>query len=375
MGENNRILWRSLSLIVSLALLYLYRTINPTLTPLKESLFYAVVTYTISYGLIPLFYKLALLLQITDDPGGRHIHKKVTPTIGGLAIFLGFFIGLNLITTPSREFQGLFWSALLICFIGVLDDIKPYSAGLKLIGQLAACLVLIYHGIIFSFLPNTAWGYIISATLTIVWVLGITNAFNCLDGLDGLAASIALVVTLFFTIVALMGLKYYMALVSIILFGAILGFFPYNFRYKNNALIFLGDTGSTFIGFTIAALAIYGTWGEHKSVDLTIPVILLAVPITDMTLTSIVRIYRKEVHNVYEFLKYAGKDHLHHRILASGLSSKAVVSVLTLLTIIMGLLSILIVKGTLFESLVALIIGVTIFVLITSFLIYIEKNG
>jgi len=157
--------------------------------------------------------------------------------------------------------------------------------------------------------------------------------------------------------------------------GTVSGFFLYNFRIGNRALIFLGDTGSTIIGFTLAALAIYGDWGIHKSVDLAIPLLLLAVPITDLLLTNIMRIVTGRVHSIRELLEYAGNDHLHHRLKALGLRPKSVVFTLCMFTTVMGLLSLLLKRGDYFESFIALAIGIIIFFTVVSFLIFQERRN
>ena len=140
-------------------------------------------------------------------------------------------------------------------------------------------------------------------------------------------------------------------------------------------MIFLGDGGSTFIGFTLAALAIYGDWGVHKSVDLAIPLLLFAVPMTDTLLTNIMRIVTKKVHSFKELLEYTGNDHLHHRLIMLGLKPKAVVFMICLFTIAMGLLSLLLKRGDLIESLAALAIGIIVSFLVIFFMIVKERQN
>jgi UDP-GlcNAc:undecaprenyl-phosphate GlcNAc-1-phosphate transferase len=244
-----------------------------------------------TFGLIPIFYKLGIIMDITDKPGGRHIHERITPRTGGMAIYIAFIIALNLITRPPREFTGLFFASGIIALIGILDDIKHIPATVKLLAQVVATIILIKYGIVLSFFPNHFLGDALSVTLTFIWIIGITNAYNCLDGLDGLAAGMAIIILFFYTIIATyMVADQFMALVGLILLGAILGFLPYNFRYRKKALIFMGDAGSTFIGFMLATLSIYGSWGINKSVDLAVPVLLLSVPISDMIMTTLIRI-------------------------------------------------------------------------------------
>lgn len=328
-----------------------------------------------SFGLIPIFYKLGIIMDITDTPGGRHHHARPTPRTGGIAIFITFIATLNLVASPPVEFQGLFWASIIIAGIGIIDDIRGLPAIVKLIGQFIATIVLVQHGIVLSFIPDHEFMHIISITLTFLWIIGITNAINFLDGLDGLATGLAIVISFFCAAISYTIGHQFMLIVSIIFMGSLCGFFPYNFRFRKRALIFLGDSGSTFIGFTLAALALYGDWGVHKSVGLAIPILLFAVPITDTILTNIMRIVTKKVHSFKELLEYTGNDHLHHRLKNLGLRPKSVVFVICLFTTTMGLLSLLLKRGDTFESLIALSIGVIILFLIISFMIFQERRN
>ena len=152
--------------------------------------------------------------------------------------------------------------------------------------------------------------------LTLIWVIGITNAFNYLDGIDGLAAGIAAISALFFSIICHQTNQVGLGLASIVLAASCLGFLPHNFK---KAKIFLGSAGSTFIGFTLAAIAIMGTWAEDNIVKLAVPILVLGVPIFDMVFTTVTRIKDRKVSTIVEWLKYAGKDHFHHHLIDLGL--------------------------------------------------------
>ena len=338
-----------------------------------DLVYYYLVSFLMSFGLVPLFFKLGIILDISDQPGGRHQHSIATPRTGGIAIFITFIATLNLVTNPPVEFQGLFLASTIIAGIGIIDDIRRLPAFIKLIGQFIATIVLVHHGIVLSFIPDHEFMHIISIILTFLWIIEITNAINFLDGFDGLATGLAIVISFFCAAISYNVGNQFMLIVSIIFMGSLCGFFPYNFRFKKRALIFLGDSGSTFIGFTLAALALYGDWGIHKSVGLAIPILLFAVPITDILLTNIMRIATKKVHSFKELLEYTGNDHFHHRLKNLGLHSKTVVFVICLFTTIMGLLSLLLKRGDTFESLIALSIGIIILFLIVSFMIFQER--
>lgn len=364
MTEKKRLLFRLLVLPFLIALLLPYTIKNWMFDHSLSTIYYLLVSSGMSFGLIPIMYKIGIIFDITDKPGGRHLHQIATPRTGGIVIFITFVATLNLVTNPPVEFQGLFIASSIIALLGIVDDIKRLPAELKLLGQIIATIILIRHGISFSFIPNHFWGSFFTITLTLIWVVGITNAFNFLDGLDGLSSGIAIIVLIFYALISNSIADTFMILVSTILIGSILGFFLYNFRIKKRALIFLGDGGSTFIGFTIAALSIYGNWGYHKSVDLAIPILLLAVPIADMALTTMMRAFKKEVKSLSQLLRYTGNDHFHHRILQLGFNPRTTVLIIYLLTIIMGLLSLLLKRGDFIESIIAISIAAIIFSLI-----------
>ncbi|HPC35470.1 MAG TPA: MraY family glycosyltransferase [Candidatus Marinimicrobia bacterium] len=370
-NHNKKILFRMLVLPFLMALLLPYVAKTWMFNHNLASVYYLLVTSLMTFGLIPIFYKLGLIMDITDEPGGRHIHQHATPRTGGIAIFITFIITLNIVVKPPREFTGLFFASSIIAFVGILDDIKHLPALVKLCAQILATMILIKYGIFLSFFPKHLIGNILSYTLTFIWIVGITNAYNCLDGMDGLAAGTAVIILLFYTVIATyMVTDEFMALVGLILLGAIIGFIPYNFRIKKDALIFLGDAGSTFIGFTLAALSIYGNWGVSKSVDLAIPILLLGVPIADMIMTTITRIKDGKIKTVRQWLEYGGNDHFHHRLLQMGFSKNSSVLIIWAITTVLGLLSLLLKQGDRQEAVIAILIALILFALITSFMLF-----
>ena len=370
-NHNKKILFRMLVLPFLMALLLPYVAKTWMFSHNLSKIYYLLVTSLMTFGLIPIFYKLGVIMDITDKPGGRHIHQHATPRTGGIAIFITFIITLNIVTKPPREFTGLFFASSVIAFVGIIDDIKHVPALIKLGAQILATIILIKYGIYLSFLPNHIIGNIFSYVLTFIWIIGITNAYNCLDGLDGLAAGTAIIILLFYIIIATyMVADEFMAIVGLILLGAIIGFMPYNFRITKNALIFLGDAGSTFIGFTLAALSIYGNWGISKSVDLVIPILLLGVPIADMIMTTITRIKDGKVKSVRQWLEYGGNDHFHHRLLQMGFTKTGSVLIIWAITTVLGLLSLLLKQGDRPEAIIAILIALILFALIISLMLF-----
>jgi len=370
-NHNKKILFRMLVLPFLMALLLPYVAKTWMFSHNLSKIYYLLVTSLMTFGLIPIFYKLGVIMDITDKPGGRHIHQHATPRTGGIAIFITFIITLNIVTKPPREFTGLFLASSVVAFVGIIDDIKHVPALIKLGAQILATIILIKYGIYLSFLPNHIIGNIFSYVLTFIWIIGITNAYNCLDGLDGLAAGTAIIILLFYIIIATyMVADEFMAIVGLILLGAIIGFMPYNFRITKNALIFLGDAGSTFIGFTLAALSIYGNWGISKSVDLVIPILLLGVPIADMIMTTITRIKDGKVKSVRQWLEYGGNDHFHHRLLQMGFTKTGSVLIIWAITTVLGLLSLLLKQGDRPEAIIAILIALILFALIISLMLF-----
>jgi len=374
MKNSNRTLFRLLVLPFVVALLLPYTAKIWMFDHDLSRIYYLLLTGLMTFGLIPIFYKIGMIMGITDRPGGRHIHQRITPRTGGIAIFITFIVTLNLVTEPPREFRGLFYASSIIALIGIIDDIKHVPALIKFCAQIVATVILIKYGIVLSFFPNHVVGQIFSITLTFLWILGITNAYNCLDGLDGLAAGVAILILFFYTVIAtIMVADKFMALVGLILLGAIAGFLPYNFRFNKRALIFLGDAGSTFIGFMLATLSIYGTWGINKSVDLAIPILLLGVPIADMIMTTITRIKDGKVKSFRQWLEYAGNDHFHHRLLNIGFTSGNSVLIIWIITIVMGLLALLLKQGNQQEAAIAILIAMILFSLIISLMLFEDR--
>lgn len=358
MNERQRIIFRLLVIPFGIALLLPYTLRNWFFQHDFELIYYFLVATLMSFGLMPLMYKLGVILHISVAPGGRHIHRKETPRTGGIGLYITFVAVINIVANPPAEFRALFYASSIIALIGIFDDIKGLPAMIKLTAQIIATVIVVYNGIAFSFIPDQNIGRVFSCILSAVWILGITNAYNCIDGLDGLAGGVALLVLAFFSILAQSGHDYFMVIASLVLLGAIIGFLPYNFRYKKRALLFLGDAGSTLVGFLLATFSIYGSWGENKGIDLTIPILLLIVPIADMVMTTITRISEGKVKNLRQWFEYSGTDHIHHRLVAIGFSPKISVLILLGFTLNMGLITFLIRSGDTQTSIIALVIAI-----------------
>ena len=278
--------------------------------------------------------------------GGRHLHETPLPRLGGVAIFGAFVISLGVAIAVAHYWPRLNFNfngrilttilvpGLLIFLLGLYDDVRSIGPYLKCSIQALAASLLYASGLRIPDLP-VVFGHrqlppFVGLALTILWVLGITNAFNLIDGLDGLAAGSALFSTLVVFVVALVGHYWLVALMTIALAGAILGFLRYNF---NPATIFLGDSGSQFIGFLLSALALKGAQKSPTIIAVAIPVVSFGLPILETFLS----VLRRLISGRPVFT--ADREHIHHKLLDLGLSHRQVVIVLYAVSALFAMLS------------------------------------
>ena len=190
---------------------------------------------------------------------------------------------------------------------------------------------------VITFLPDGLWGDVGEWLLTAFWIIGITNAFNFLDGMDGLATGTGCIAAIFFGLVALQNNHDFMVYLALPLVGSCLSFLPYNFRFRKPAAIFMGDAGSTFLGFMLASLAVLGDWAGNHAVRLIVPVLILGVPIFDMSFTTFMRIKNGQVRTFREWVEFTGRDHIHHRLEDLRIGRIGAVLVIYCVTIWLGL--------------------------------------
>lgn len=307
--------------------------------------------FLITYLSIPLLRKLAFRFEILDFPGGRKIHKEVTPLLGGIGIYLGLIVGLGFNAAYIKPFLPVLIGATIIAIIGLVEDVKGLSAQFRLLLQFIAALVVIGNGIRISFLPNNLWGNIGEVVMTFFWLLGVTNAYNYLDGMDGLAAGSSAINLFFFSVILYKTGQFSLGLLAIALMASCLGFLPYNLRKEK---VFLGETGSTFLGFVLAGIALQGDWAEDNIVRLFIPVLILGVPIFDMIFTTIMRIKEEKIKTIIQWLRYGGKDHFHHYLVDIGLKPWGAVVFIYFITISLGISAIMVSNDVAFEGLLTL---------------------
>lgn len=241
-----------------------------------------IVCFLASILLTPVVKKLAFKIGATDSPNHRKVHKNVMPRLGGLAIFISFIIGILIINPESSYHLPIVLGSIVILLTGMVDDIKEISPKVKLGGQIIAALIVVVMGDISVQFINLPFGGkidfgIFSIPITMIWIIGITNAINLIDGLDGLAAGVSSIALLTIAgMAAVMG-NAYVLVIALILAVSTIGFLGYNFH---PAKIFMGDTGALFLGFMIGVLALLG-FKNVAFISFVIPIIILGVPISD----------------------------------------------------------------------------------------------
>ena len=330
-------------LIVSL-LLMLCVVFLPVPALLQTLAYIAVAAMITVVLLLPLVIRVARRLGVVDMPGGRRIHALPTPRWGGIGVAVGVFAAL-LVASPNfmPNLRALLLSSTLVLLIGLADDMRPMPAWFKLLAQMVACSFLIMDGVHVLFVPATWWGIPLRWLITMVWVVGITNAVNFLDGMDGLVTGLVIGTSVIYLGLAMLLGSPMLAYCATAIFGAAFGFLGYNMR---PARVFLGDGGSTFLGFFLAALSVQGSWAKNNPmVSFFIPVLVLSVPIYDMVFTTVARIASGKVRSFREWVEYTGRDHFHHRLEWLGLTRGQVVLAIWFLNFAVGLGAI-----TLFES-------------------------
>lgn len=281
----------------------------------------------------PLARFIAIRFGIMDTPGERKTHLEITPLLGGLAVQASFAVSLLVNNVFLPQMKVLLAGAALIFLIGLWDDIRPLNSGIRLLCQVIVALyVILAGGISLTFFSQQFWSPVFNVPLTVLWIVGLTNAMNFFDGMDGLAAGLSVMTAAFFGTVAFLNHQAALGWFAVALVGSCLGFIPYNFRFRRSATIFLGDAGSMFLGFTLAGLAILGRWSTTSSfVSIAVPILIMGVLIFDITYVTLSRIRNRRTRGIFAAISSPGRDHLHHRLLRMGfLPKEAVFIILTL---------------------------------------------
>ena len=315
-----------------------------------------VVAGLLSFLTTPLVKHLANRVGAVDVPkDNRRMHTVPIPRMGGLAIFIGFLLSALIFTREmDRGLQSILLGAVLIVILGVFDDKYTLGAKLKLVVQLAAASIVVFYGdlridrltnpfgsSLYSYLDFGIWAY----PITIIWIVAITNAVNFIDGLDGLACGVSCISSINLLVIALLVSDARVAIIMAALAGACLGFVPYNF---NPAKIFMGDTGSTFLGFMLATVSIQGLFKAYTVISFIVPFLLLGLPIFDICFAIIRRVASGKSP------MEADRGHFHHRLIDMGFSQKQSVAIAYVLTGILGLAAVLLTVSGAMRTLILL---------------------
>lgn len=350
----------------------------------RENIISCIIAVIVSFLTTPLVKIIALKVGAIDVPKDeRRIHKKPIARLGGLAIILAamltMIVNMLLPTFVNWNFKigenilGVLVGCFIIAIIGIIDDIKPQKAKLKLIFQIIAAICVVFVSDIrvqaisnpFSSTGVLVLNYYVSCFITVCWIIGITNAINLIDGLDGLAAGISALsyLAMFFVSIILNDVS--TQIVTAVLAGSVIGFLPYNF---NPAKIFMGDTGSTFLGFTLSVISVSGTLKSYAAISILIPVLILGVPLFDTTFAILRRICNGK--SIME----ADRGHIHHKLMDMGFSQKQVVLLMYLASAILGVSAVLITKINQLSILMTAVFGMVVILAISKLIADVLKT-
>ena len=326
--------------------------------------------FSVSVATTPLAKKISIKLNAIDKPKKRGLNKVPIPRLGGIAIVLGFMTALFILVPfiedlRTTQFLGFIVGALIIVALGIFDDILDLNSKIKLSVQIIAALILIFTGTRIEMImwPMEIYPgamYVISVPVTMVWIIGVTNAVNLIDGMDGLAAGVSSIASCFLMVLCVMTGSPMAVVFAAALAGSSLGFLPRNF---NPAEIYMGDTGATFLGYVLAASSIMGLFKTYTLLAMLVAVLALALPILD---TSFAFLRRLKNHKP---VMTADRGHLHHRLIDAGYSQKQSVTILYTISIATGVLALLIVLG---DTLVFAVAALSLFVL--SVIVYLYRR-
>ncbi len=325
------------------------------------------VSFALSVLLMPVAIVLLRRIGMVDALAPNKIHLRPTPRGGGLVIFFAFAVAVLLPGYRSDGMNGILLGAAICAGVGALDDFVGGIAGFwKLLTLLAATLLLSWFDVRLNLFQND----VLDITFTLLWIVGVTSAFNGIDNMDGLASGVGIIVATMFFVIAMQA--YFLAgtetslswfgMLAVGLIGANLGFLLFNFK---PARIFMGDSGSFFLGFTLAALGVMGEWNEHRMLAAVIPILILGVPLFDFAYIIISRIWRGETRTIRQVIDHCAPDHLSHRLTWIGFSQRQAVLFIYLLAGALGISGILLRNSdSLIDAELALLQGLAIIAIV-----------
>ncbi len=313
-----------------------------------------VAALLIAFITTPVVKSLAERVGAVDVPkDNRRMHDHPIPRMGGLAIFLGFLLSTLVFVPLSQSLRGMLLGAILIVILGIFDDIYALPALPKLLVQIVAALIAVFHGNVIEVVSNPnlfsdnpywvlgAW----SVPVTVIWIVAITNAVNLIDGLDGLAVGVAAISSLTMLVIAMLVSENVVALTMAALAGGCIGFMPYN---QNPAKIFMGDTGSTFLGFVLATVSIQGLFKFYTIISFAVPFLMLGLPLFDTCFAILRRISKGQNPMSPD------RSHVHHRLIDMGFNQKQAVGILYVISAILGLSAVVLTTSGALKAMVLL---------------------
>lgn len=301
------------------------------------------VALIISFALTPIVMRLAHKIGAIDIPKDeRRMHHKPIPRLGGLAIFIGCIISILLFAELTQQLIGILIGAAIIVAVGIVDDVHPLGAGVKLIMQILSALVAVWNGVVIETIANPLpfggdylnFG-IWAIPITVIWIVAVTNSVNLIDGLDGLADGVSTIGALTMLIIALLMGDIPMAIICGAMVGACVGFIPFN---RNPAKTFMGDTGSTFLGYMLATVSVIGLFKFYAVISFVVPFIILGFPIFD-TCSAFTRRILKGQNPMKP-----DRSHTHHKLIDMGMNQKQAVATLYMVATVLGLCAVMIVS-------------------------------
>lgn len=323
------------------------------------------LSFLTSYLLTFPVRKLAVKWKVMDYPELRKIHTQITPRMGGVSIFAGTVVGLLYLQPDIPHFFSIYLGATIIMITGLLDDRYQLRPLAKLSGQVIAAALLLFSGMLIENITIPLYGMIelnpfFSAVVTFFWIIGITNAINLIDGLDGLATGVSTIALISVTIMAFIDAQIAVVLICFALIGSNLGFLVHNFY---PAKIYMGDTGSLFLGYSVAVLSMLGLFKSLTFFSFVIPILVLALPIFDTLFSILRRIINKKP------VMEADNQHIHYQLIAAGFSHRTTVLILYAFSAFFGALAIFFSYASF-----ALSLGIT-FLIVLILQIFAEMTG
>ncbi len=325
------------------------------------------VSFVLAAILTPVAIALLKRWGVMDAVSENKIHSHPVPRAGGIVIFIAFAVGVLLPNYRDNPMKGIMLGAGMCLLVGAIDD---WRGGIPAVFKFITLLFVTYVMSLFDVQLRIFNSYWLDLLLTMIWVVGVTSSFNGIDNMDGLASGVATIVSTMYLVIALQAFFFagtetplsWFGLLAAGLIGSNIGFLLFNFK---PARIFMGDAGSFFLGFTLAALGVMGEWSQNRIVSVSIPVLILGVPIFDFAYILLSRIIRGDTKTVREVIEHCAPDHLSHRLVWIGFSQPKAVLFIYMISFALGVSGVLLRNSTsYFDTALAFSQGLAIVVIV-----------